>query len=831
MSSVSSGTGTVNHVSFFNTQLEITDFHFAKDTLFVMGGIEDTVDFDLGAGTAIHQHDGFLYDNDAFVAMYDTAFSYKSHFVFGDSVADGDDMVAGAFLTANSELILAGNYGSINTDFQPGADTNFVGVHQGGSDCFVAKYLLFPPALSCNVDSTGPISGPVNVCVNAKNLVYTIDTVGNSNATDFHWTFTGGPQPVKISGQGTRRVQIDITNNPFTVNVVASNSICSSQVTSLQVNNPAQAPQLADTVRQQPNCGQSNGALDITVLNPTSPPYTFIWSSGDTLDSLIGLPSGSYTVTVSDANACASQKTIALNDLGAPKIDSSAVVNALCFGDNSGSINIHVSGGAQPYRFFWSNGDTLEDPSNLQRGGYRVVIEDSTGCKYTDIIVVEQASELSASLNTLAPSTCGGANGTANLSVFGGTSPYTINWSTGGSGTSLTALSADAYTYTVTDANNCSIESNFAISDNGAPSIILDSIRHETCLDTNGLIATSISGGSGTATYLWNNGETALLNANLAARVYTLSVTDGSCTAVRNFELEKEAPESFPVCLATVDDSLGRNAIVWQKPYKTNIASFEIYRESWLNGAFIKVAESHVDTLSEFIDLVADPKLKAWSYKMKTIDVCGAESEYSDVHKTMHLVMKRDTSGPIDLVWNAYEGFPYSTFYIERLTDTAVGWVLIDSVSLPQTTYRDLNAPKQADLLYAIGIDHPTGCQTSRAAPSNYGSVRSNRSINAGENPTIGIEPPDNTSTAPIEISEWNMRVYPNLSRSELWIAMDGILEETLLELFDLTGRSLLSMQLHDEKERLDVGHLSSGVYFISLSRGNERKLQRIVIQ
>lgn len=354
----------------------------------------------------------------------------------------------------------------------------------------------------------------------------------------------------------------------------------------------------------------------------------------------------------------------------------------------------------------------------------------------------------------------------------------------------------------MTDDNNCTYEANIAVS-----------------------------GISGTPTYTWNSGASGTSINDIGAGVYTLSVTDGSCTGVRQFEVEKVLPESFPVCMVTVDDSIGKNIVVWEKAYKSEISHFELYRESWQAGAFLRVFESHVDTLSQWVDLVANPQIKAWSYKMITTDVCGAHSEFSATHKTMHLVMQRDTSGPIELNWNAYGGLQHSLYYIERLTDTTTGWLTIDSVSAPLTTYIDANPPKQNDLLYAIAFDHPGGgCTTSRAAPKKYGAVRSSRSINGGENPTIGVEPPDTTSVRNIELPEWGVLLYPNPSNGQFTVAINGELEDTEIEIWDLSGRRVFSKTMSSGTQNINLKDLGAGMYLVSFSRNEETKTERLVI-
>ncbi len=403
-------------------------------------------------------------------------------------------------------MVLGGEYGNAQTDFQPGAGTNTTGVFVGGgTDAFIARYNLSQSGPACNIDSAGPITGPVNVCQFDKSLVYSIDTVGNSNATNFTWSFSNGPQPTKVTGQGTRTIAIDITNDPFTIEVTPSNSICQGNTSTLAINNPGLPPAIADTVRQQPNCGQSNGSIDVELTNGSPAPYTYIWSNGDTLDSLTGIPSGAYTVSVTDNNGCFNEVTVALNDLGAPQIDSSDITDADCFSEATGAIDISVSGGATPYSYFWSNGDTLEDPQNLQAGGYRVEIRDSTGCLYTEILIVGQPNALSSNLSVTDASSCGVSDGQVTAFTSGGIQPYTLNWSSGGSGNSISGLSSGSYTVTITDDNSCSYEEQFAVSETGAPTIGLDSIGHEDCLDTNGFVAANVTGGT-SPSYSWFNG-------------------------------------------------------------------------------------------------------------------------------------------------------------------------------------------------------------------------------------------------------------------------------------------------------------------------------------
>ncbi|WP_299686052.1 SprB repeat-containing protein, partial [uncultured Dokdonia sp.] len=129
-----------------------------------------------------------------------------------------------------------------------------------------------------------------------------------------------------------------------------------------------------------------NGFSDGTASSNTTGgvgPFTYSWSNGATTENITGLVAGTYTVVVTDAfTGCTNQDTVEVTE---PSVLSGgiAVNNVLCFGDNSGSLNLTVSGGTFPYTFAWSTGATTEDIVDLVAGDYSVVVTDTNGCTIT----------------------------------------------------------------------------------------------------------------------------------------------------------------------------------------------------------------------------------------------------------------------------------------------------------------------------------------------------------------------------------------------------------------------------------------------------------------
>ncbi|MEL6122111.1 MAG: SdrD B-like domain-containing protein [Bacteroidota bacterium] len=128
---------------------------------------------------------------------------------------------------------------------------------------------------------------------------------------------------------------------------------------------------------------------------------------------------------------------------------------ALCDSDN-GSVFVSASGGAEPYRYLWSTGDTTQTVSDLAPGSYDIQVTDSEGCMtMTSVVVEREVTTLDVVLEVIDES-CAGDDGRIIATVVGGTEPYQFDWSTGATLDSIIDLSPGLYNVAVRDANGCS---------------------------------------------------------------------------------------------------------------------------------------------------------------------------------------------------------------------------------------------------------------------------------------------------------------------------------------------------------------------------------------
>ncbi len=165
----------------------------------------------------------------------------------------------------------------------------------------------------------------------------------------------------------------------------------------------------------------------------------------------------------------------------APYTIDAVITQPSCFGYDDGAITITPLGGAAPYTFVWSpGGETTDNISGLSAGSYSVNVTDALGCVTNEAFNVSQPNEIIIDYLVTNVACREDSDGAIDISVTGGTEPYTYVWSTiDGSGLSFsdedqTGLTGGTYTITIIDDNGCSATEDIVVSieDNIPPVII-----------------------------------------------------------------------------------------------------------------------------------------------------------------------------------------------------------------------------------------------------------------------------------------------------------------------------------------------------------------------
>lgn len=182
--------------------------------------------------------------------------------------------------------------------------------------------------------------------------------------------------------------------------------------------------------------------------------YVYSWSNSATSANIVGLTSGNYCVTVSDANNCTASACKALTNpqqlVASVSIDS----NITCNGVANGGMSVNATGGTGNLSYSWSTGNTTTFLTGITAGTYIVSITDAEGCSVSALGVVTEPAALQTNI-TCEPTSSSQANGSASLTVTGGTIPYNYSWSNGGNTSVVSGLTAGNISVTVSDANGC----------------------------------------------------------------------------------------------------------------------------------------------------------------------------------------------------------------------------------------------------------------------------------------------------------------------------------------------------------------------------------------
>jgi len=397
-------------------------------------------------------------------------------------------------------------------------------------------------ANNCTATAGAIITAPAVLVANATiNSNATACTTGTATASatggSTPYTYSWNTTPVQTSAAAT-----GLSAGSYIVSV-QDNSGCPSSFT-IGITAPAA---LSNVVTGTNGSGCTSGSALAAPAGGT-PPYTYSWNTVpvQTNANATGLSAGSYAVTVHDAAGC-DNSSGSVTIIAAPPLVANAIVNSNASAcANSGSATGSATGGTPPYTYLWSNGNTNATATGLSAGSYIVTVTDNSSCQNSDNITINAPAALSQTSSFIQPS-CGASNGSANIIVSGGTTPYTYSWNTVPVQITPTAanLSAGTYIVTVTDANTCSLSTTVVVTNAPGETITFPSITNIDCRGAStGRITASVSGGVAPYTYSWSTTppQTNNIASNLSAGAYILSVIDANgCPATANTSITQPA--------------------------------------------------------------------------------------------------------------------------------------------------------------------------------------------------------------------------------------------------------------------------------------------------
>jgi gliding motility-associated-like protein len=314
-----------------------------------------------------------------------------------------------------------------------------------------------PPAL------VGSIAAQVDVsCNSACNGTVTIVATGGT--TPYSFNNGSGPQ---VNGSFT-----NLCAGANNVTVTDGNG-CTFVVPVL-ITEPTAI--VLDTTSNSSHCGQPDGSVGVTATGGTVDiDYNYVWtdaSANVVANTAIAnnLPTGNYTVVVTDDNGCTATITATIVDIPGGTVSAAVTSNyngsqVSCNAACDGEITISTNGGTAPFIVSVNNiVQTGTVITGLCAGTYLISVIDAVGCTATTSVTITEPAPLSASTIVINESCIGDCSGSITLAPSGGTPGYSYTFDNGvtyGAGDDLGSLCAGNYNVGVMDANGC--QTNFIV--------------------------------------------------------------------------------------------------------------------------------------------------------------------------------------------------------------------------------------------------------------------------------------------------------------------------------------------------------------------------------
>lgn len=719
--------------------------------------------------------------------------------------------------------------------------------------------------------------GTQTACVNTTNeytqevtVTYSnAPTTGMLNINGQTFAITSSPQTEILTGLDSDGASVDISvfftaepaceyieNAAFTA---ATYCLC-----------PAITVNVATT--DVTTCTTPDGTATANVTGGTAP-YTYAWtpSTYGATQTISSLPSGSYSVVVTDDNGCLGN--------GSGNVANTAGVNAVvdstsnprCFMSTNGYIAVVASGGTAPYTYTWSDQPGVptnnSSKNNLGDGTYSVIVTDAGGCSVTlGPITLTQPGFVSAQLVGSTNVNCNGAStGAIDMNVFGGTAPYTLTWSNSTATTEdLAGVAAGTYQISVEDDNGCTTSGPaVTITEPSAISVTANTVSDASCnAATDGTIDMSVSGGTAPYTYVWSNSTTTTEDLTAGAGNYTLTVTDDNgCSASSSQETISE-PAAINI---TLDNSSGVSCngandgeFTVSATGGVNPLSYSIGGPAQITGVFqnlngnnyvVTVTDDNACTntltvnivepavLTVVVDSVNDITCFASGNGEIFTTISGGTAPYTNV-------WTNSTETTDDITNLDANDYTLSVTDANGCTATSAQSTIVEPIALsatgtttPESTSGAADGtatvlPTGGTAPYTLLWDDANSQTTATATGLVAGSYTVSIADANGCNHSIDLEVDLGSSIKQINLNDFN--VYPNPTSKNVTISFDANnSEEMKVKFFNTIGKVVLSETVFVNNafnKTFNVSDFAAGVYFIEISNEKGKAIKKITV-
>ncbi len=605
--------------------------------------------------------------------------------------------------------------------------------------------------------------------------------------------------------------------------------------------------------------GANDGTATTNVSGGTGSGYTFSWSNQATTSAVTNLAPGNYSVTVTDQNGCTNEVDFVIQ-AGQPDCSQLSLVLApvatRCIDSNDGSVNAIPTGGMGTYQYNWSNGMSTQDINNLSSGTYQLTITDQLGCSLSKTTIVTSPPALTAVISaTENPAGSAPPNGSASVSASGGVGNYFYQWSNGGTTATIDGLSADIYSVTVFDNNECTWTGSVEVTDEEIDCSNLNlniTSNNISCNGiTDGFISALASGGSAEYIYQWNNGMNTATIDNLAAGTYQVTITDiNGCSIIESTTITEATPiipnlsiNSNPCNnvggTLSVDPTGGENnyQVMWSNgvtDFNNNITQSGNYQVTITDGAGCTVTDAASITVSSsIIQLSVDTENVSCTDDrdgFATANVTGGMTPYTYNWST----------GSID---NSITNLAAGTYSVEVTDAMGCQRNQVFTVAAPAPII--LNCSGTPENNGADGFVQVSGSGGTAPYQYSWSTGDTGSFIQGISNGIYEVTVTDQkgcSNACTVNLAPTNtetsdnfaaLKVFPNPASEQLFIHADLLENEAVhISLVNLIGQTVKSIITSGTTIRnsIQLTDLSAGTYLLRLETTNGTAIRKVVI-
>ena len=456
-----------------------------------------------------------------------------------------------------------------------------------------------------------------------------------------------------------------------------------------------------------------------------TPPYNYQWSNGQTTSTAIGLFPNNYSVNVQDDNGCLASDLVTISEPSALTLTASST-DATCNGGADGTVTLSISGGTAPYDYTWSNGDTIMNITSVVAGSYTVTVTDSCGSVVMASSTISEPIFPSLTVASIDISCITGSDGSVDLTISGGTIPYTYLWSNSATSEDISGLSANTYSVVVTDACGLTLVNTTAITEPTQLTTTLSATNTTCYAYGDGSATVTATGGTPPYNYQWSNGQTTSTAIGLFPNNYSVNVQDDNGCLASDLVTISE-PSALTLTASATDATCNGGA---DGTVTLSISGGTApYDYTWSNG----------DTIMNITSVVAG------SYTVTVTDSCGsvvmASSTVSEPNFPSLTVASIDIScisgsdGSVDLTISGGT-MPYTYLWSNSATSEdisglsantysvvvtdACGLTLANTTTIIEPTQLTTTISSTNTTCYAYGDGSATVTATGGTPPYNY---------------------------------------------------------------------------------------------------------------